>query len=297
LTARLKGEISVETVNGQGTTVEICVPVSLTSIPAILVESDGVQASIPLDSVCETLRISAREIVRGAAGEFIAYGGQTVPFLPISRVLKGTVTLAREHWSAVIVASGPGRVAVGVDRLAGSGTVMVRSLPAIAAARRVVAGASLDPEGNPQLVLDPAGLVEAAGEAQTRTRTATAQRPPVLVIDDSLTTRMVEQSILESAGHEVEVARSGEEALEMARTRPHSLFLVDVEMPGMDGFEFLSQTRGDPILRDTPAVLVTSRNAREDRLRGEQAGARAYIVKSEFDQGHFLQIIEQLVRS
>jgi two-component system chemotaxis sensor kinase CheA len=116
------------------------------------------------------------------------------------------------------------------------------------------------------------------------------------VVDDSLTTRMVERSILESAGHRVEVARSGEEALEMARTRPYSLFLVDVEMPGMDGFEFVSQTRGDPGLRATPAVLVTSRNSPQDRLRGEQAGARAYIVKSEFDQGQFLRTIGQLVR-
>jgi two-component system chemotaxis sensor kinase CheA len=63
----------------------------------------------------------------------------------------------------------------------------------------------------------------------------------------------------------------------------------------MDGFEFISRTRADPVLRDTPAVLVTSRNSLEDRLRGEQAGACAYIVKSEFDQKQFLQTIEQLV--
>jgi two-component system chemotaxis sensor kinase CheA len=295
LTARLKGEISVETATGQGTTVEICVPVSLTSVPALLVESDGMQASMPLDCVCETLRFDATEIVRSPAGEFIAYAGQTVPFIPLSGVLKGSAPPPRKQWSAVIVASGTARVAVGVDRLIGTGTVIVRSLPAVAAASPVVAGASLDLEGNPQLALDPAGLVEAAGEAQSRTRTASAPRPPVLVVDDSLTTRMVEQSILESAGHLVEVASSGEEALEKVRSRPYSLFLVDVEMPGMDGFEFISRTRADPVLRDTPAVLVTSRNSLEDRLRGEQAGACAYIVKSEFDQKQFLQTIEQLV--
>jgi two-component system chemotaxis sensor kinase CheA len=295
LTARLKGDVSVETVRGQGTTVEICVPVSLTSVPALLVESDGMQASIPLDCVCETLRFDATDIVRSPAGEFIAYAGETVPFFPLSRVLKGSASLPRKHWSTVIVASGTGRVAVGVDRLVGGATVIVRSLPAVAAASPVVAGASLDLEGNPQLALDPAGLVKAAGEAQSRTRTAPAPRRPVLVVDDSLTTRMVEQSILESAGHLVEVARSGEEALEKVRSRPYSLFLVDVEMPGMDGFEFISRTRTDPVLRDIPAVLVTSRSSPEDRLRGEQVGACAYIVKSEFDQRQFLQTIERLV--
>ena len=295
LTSRLKGEISVQTVRGEGTTVAISVPVSLSSVPAVLVETGGVQASIPLDCVTETRRIAAREIVCGAAGNSIAYGGQTVPFFPLSRVLKGSSDLRREHWNAVIVTTGGNRVAVGVDRLLGSGAVIVRSLPAVAAVTAVVAGASLDPEGNPRLVLDPGGLVEAAGAAHTR-RPAPALRAPVLVIDDSLTTRMVEQSILESAGHQVEVARSGEEAMEKARARAYSLFLVDVEMPGMDGFEFVSRTRGDAVLRDTPAVLVTSRNSPEDRIRGAQAGARAYIVKSEFDQGQFLQTIRQLVR-
>jgi two-component system chemotaxis sensor kinase CheA len=66
-------------------------------------------------------------------------------------------------------------------------------------------------------------------------------------------------------------------------------------MPGMDGFEFVARTRADPVLRQVPAILVTSRNSTEDRLRGEETGASAYIVKSEFDQGYLLQTIRQLV--
>ena len=82
----------------------------------------------------------------------------------------------------------------------------------------------------------------------------------------------------------------------MALQRPYSLFLVDVEMPGMNGFDFVSRTRADPQLRDIPALLVTSRTSAEDRLRGEASGAQAYFVKGEFDQVQFLQTIKQLVR-
>jgi two-component system chemotaxis sensor kinase CheA len=117
----------------------------------------------------------------------------------------------------------------------------------------------------------------------------------VLVVDDSLTTRMLEQSILESAGYEVTLATSAEEGLELARTRPFRLFVVDVEMPGMNGFEFVAETRQDPRLRAIPAILVTSRNAPADKLRGAEVGARAYIVKSEFDQGQLLATIRTLV--
>ena len=124
---------------------------------------------------------------------------------------------------------------------------------------------------------------------------APAKRPSVLVIDDSLTTRMLEQSILESAGYEVDVATSGEEAIEKARGKQYGLFLVDVEMPGMDGFEFVSRTQADASLRTVPAILVTSRSATEDRRRGEQVGARGYVVKGEFDQVYLLRLIREFM--
>ncbi len=157
-------------------------------------------------------------------------------------------------------------------------------------------GASLDAEGNPQLVLDPEGLIAAAGREVMRTiKPVSVERTAVLVVDDSLTTRMLEQSILESAGYEVDLATSGEEGLDKARKRQYGLFLVDVEMPGIDGFEFVSRTQDDALLRTVPAILVTSRSALEDRRRGEQVGARGYIVKGEFDQGHLLKKIRELV--
>ena len=88
---------------------------------------------------------------------------------------------------------------------------------------------------------------------------------------------MLEQSILESAGYAVDLAVSAEEGLAKARQAAYSLFLVDVEMPGMDGFEFVACTRGDPVLRAIPAILVTSRHSADDRRRGAEVGARAYI--------------------
>jgi two-component system chemotaxis sensor kinase CheA len=115
-----------------------------------------------------------------------------------------------------------------------------------------------------------------------------------MVIDDSLTTRMLEKSILESAGYEVELAISGEEALQKARQRTYDVFLVDVEMPGMDGFEFVAQTRSNPALSAAPCILVTSRDSPHDKRRGEEVGARAYFVKSEFNQTQLLQTIRQL---
>jgi two-component system chemotaxis sensor kinase CheA len=179
--------------------------------------------------------------------------------------------------------------------LLGTSEVVVRSLPPELAPDPAVVGASLDVEGNPELAFDAEGLVRAARATSTTTAAPERERLPILVVDDSLTTRMLEQSILESAGYEVELATSGEEALDKARQRVFGAFVVDVEMPGMDGYEFVTLTRQDTVLRNVPAILVTSRGAKEDRARGEAAGATAYIVKGEFDQALLLQTIQRTV--
>jgi two-component system chemotaxis sensor kinase CheA len=294
--ARLKGEVRVRTEAARGTELAITVPVSLSSLPAILVEAGEITAAIPLDAVPSTRRLVDGDIARSAEGESVLHEGQAVPLMALSRVVGGDPGRGSgRRRSAVIVRSGSNVAAVAVDRILGTSNVVVRHLPSWVSADPVVAGAALDAEGSPQVVLDPEGLVRAARASAGRTAEAPVSRAPILVVDDSLTTRMLEQSILESAGYEVDLAVSGEEALAKARRRKYGVFIVDIEMPGMDGFEFIAQTRADAALREVPAILVTSRASAEDRRRGEQAGACAYIVKSEFDQGRLLGIIRGLV--
>jgi two-component system chemotaxis sensor kinase CheA len=296
--AGLGGEVVIESSAGRGTSIELRVPISLSSISTLVVDAGGATAAVPLDAVRRTLRLGASDIARSPANDTIVYEGNVIPFVPLARALRRPIASTRErpHWSAVVVQSGSTLAAVGVDRLLGTASVVVRPLPAHAAVEPIVMGAALDAEGNPQVVLDPAGLVVAAQNEHGAAREEeSAPRLPVLVIDDSLTTRMLEQSILESAGYQVALATSAEEALGMARQHRYAAFVVDVEMPGMSGFDFVATTQGDPELRQVPAILVTSRNAPEDRRRGEEVGARAYVVKGEFDQAFLLQTIRRLV--
>jgi two-component system chemotaxis sensor kinase CheA len=297
--ARLKGDVSVQSEPGRGTDVELCVPVSLLSLAVLQFDVAGSSASLPLDSVCRTMRVADADIARSGNGDSVIYEGNVIPFVPLAKALHPSAPSAapaRFHFT-VVVRSGSSLAAVGVDRLRGTANVVVRSLPPDVDVGPIVSGASLDAEGNPQLVLDPGGIVAASRVAASQRVHAevVVPRRPVLVVDDSLTTRMLEQSILESAGYEVHVAGSAEEALAKAAEQPYGLFIVDVEMPGMNGFEFVARTRADPALRAIPAVLLTSRESDEDKRRGREAGARAYIVKGEFDQGALLQTIRGLV--
>ena len=297
-TARLKGEVSIRSEAGKGTSVEICVPVSLSSLNALRVEAGGAVVALPLDAIHQTMRIAHSDVAHSAEKDSIVFEGKVIPHLVLSGALRMKMAPGskRHSWPAIILQGSAGMAAIGVDRLLDTGSVVVRPLPSLTDAEAIVAGASVDTAGNPQLVLDPEALIARAQLARAAVvDSRTTQRASVLVVDDSLTTRMLEQSILESAGYEVDVATSGEEGIEKARGKQYGLFLVDVEMPGMDGFEFVRRTRADLSLRTVPAILVTSRNAVEDFRRGEQAGARGYMVKGEFDQVHLLQMISEFM--
>ena len=293
--ARLGGQVTVKTDAGRGTTFEVEVPLSIAAVDALVVECAGTVATIPLDAVRHTQRVVQRDISRSAQGETIVFEEKAIPLAPLSRTLRsGAAARGTRESAAVVVAGSAGLAAIAVDRLLGFSNIVVRALPEFAPADAIVAGASLDAEGNPQIVLDPDGLVaEALGDATFADEDALTSTP-ILVIDDSLTTRMLEQSILESAGYQVDLANSGEEALEMARKKEYALFLVDVEMPGIDGFTFIERIRADAGLRDIPAILVTSLASPDNIRRGEEVGAQGYMIKSEFDQAQLLARIRQL---
>lgn len=292
--ARLRGELLVETTRGAGTAIALDVPVSITAAPALVVEAGEQIVTIPLDAIARTLRVEARSILRTAEGDAIEDQGATYRFAPLARILSPSESAsdAGAVWTAVII----GDAAIGVERVRGVANEVVLPLPAHAVSSPLVLGASLDGDGDPRLSLDPRRLVEAAKTVRPAPAHAvTRALPKVLVCDDSLTSRMLEQSILEAAGYEVTTATSGEEALEKARADDFDLFVVDVEMPGMSGFETVARMRADPALARVPAVLVTSRAAADDRRRGLEAGARAYIIKGEFAQTEFLDIVRRLI--
>ena len=294
----LNGEVHALDMPGQGLAVELRVPLSLAALDVLLVEADAQVMALPLDAVRGTLRVIMDDVVRTPDGDLIAYRGQSVPLLPLTLGMRAHTA---HRWSpramtAVILGADGALTALAVTRLRGIDSVVLRALPALAPADPAVLGLHLDTEGNPRMVLDPDMLAGAARQRKAAAAGAAAPAKPILIVDDSLTTRMLECSILESAGFSVAMAASAEEGLVMARQGDYALFLVDVEMPGMDGFSFIECTRADPQLRGVPSILVTSCETPEHRRRGVQAGAAAYIVKNEFDQVDFLQRVSALVQ-
>lgn len=102
---------------------------------------------------------------------------------------------------------------------------------------------------------------------------------PVLIVDDSVTVRMYHRQVLEELGLEVEEASDGAEAMEKVQERRHSVYLVDVNMPKVDGYRFVESVRKNPELQATPIIMISTERETRDRYSAFRAGANLYLTK------------------
>ena len=164
---------------------------------------------------------------------------------------------------------------------------------------RHLAGATVLGSGEVVPVLHAGDLIRSALEGEASVRAGSSReedrRPSVLLVEDSITSRTLLRNILSAAGHEVTTAVDGEEGWNLVREGSFDLVVSDVEMPRMSGFDLTARIRSDPRLQELPVVLVTSLESREDRERGAEVGADAYIVKRGFDQGNLLDAVRRLL--
>jgi two-component system chemotaxis sensor kinase CheA len=193
------------------------------------------------------------------------------------------------------------RLGVTVESLVAEQELTVRPLPGAARMIPHFGGAALLGTGRVGLLINPATLVPAGvGAAPDVARAshpdpAMRARHRVLVVDDSMTTRTLEQSVLEAAGYDVATAVDGAEAWRLLQESAYDAVVTDVEMPRMDGFALCEAIRASKRLAQLPVVLVTALESTEHRARGLEAGADAYLAKSSFEQETLLETLAQLL--
>jgi len=292
----LKGNLKIQSIPSKGTTVDICVPISIESLKILSVTVGNTQVSLPFDSVRQAFRVTHEQIAHNIDGDSLVFEGKALPMVSLTKMFKPDLVRPPQNAMTVLILSeGASSIALVVDSITNVEEVVIRPLPTNLGNVPLIHGVFFDTEGNPQLILEAQSLVQTGSQIKEQENYFKPKENRILVIDDSLTTRMLEQTVLESAGYNVDLATSGEEALETAHKNDYTLFIVDVEMPGINGFEFIQLAKADPKLKHIPAILVTSLADAEHRKRGKEAGASAHIMKSEFDERIFLNTIRQLI--
>ncbi len=117
----------------------------------------------------------------------------------------------------------------------------------------------------------------------------------ILVVDDSVTVREVQRSLLQNRGYEVDVAVDGMDGWNALRTGGYNLIITDVDMPRMTGIELVSKIKADAKLQSLPVIIVSYKDREEDRMKGLEAGADRYLTKSSFHDETLLSAVAELI--
>ncbi|MDR3584005.1 MAG: response regulator [Desulfosporosinus sp.] len=302
---KLGGSISIETRKEKGTTFRICLPLTLATFRGIQVKEYGHIFTLPTSSVERVVRIRKDEVKSVENREIVAVEGVPLSLVRLGAVLEldpvADGAEERNLMTVVILKSGQSRMAFVVDRLLNEQEILIKGLGKQLVRVRNIAGATVLGSGQVVLVLNVVDLMRSAIRAAKTATTvplvakAEATRKVVLVVEDSITSRTLFKNILASAGYNVHTVVDGMEAWGVLKEKPFDIVISDVEMPRMNGFDLTAKIRGETKLAELPVILVTSLISKQDRERGVDVGANAYIVKSNFDQSNLLEVVRRLV--
>ena len=298
----LKGAIQIESTEGQGTQFLIRLPLTLAIMPVLLVSASNLKFAIAVNSVDEIVRIPKDAIINVVDKRAIRHHEQIIPVVRLATVLQLPEQTEKggEEELIVLVYMGSEKLGLIVDSLLKEDNVEIMPLPPKLEHIDSVAGATLLGKDEIVTLLNVTRILALAKEIKdstSRVKTHSDKKKvcTILVVDDSVNTREIEKSILESYGYKVDLASDGLEGFTKAKAFKYDLIVTDIEMPRLDGFSLTEKLREDKDYQSTPIIIVTSRDQDDDKRRGIQVGADAYIVKGSFDESNLLNTVQSLI--
>lgn len=310
---KLNGKLTMETKEHSGTNFRILLPMTLATFRGILVSLGDFMFVLPLMNVVRVLRVKPEEITSIESHETICIDEDTLSVVSLAKTLglpeyqngfshsQLTEFVSSDCLRIIVLASGEDQIAFKVDEILEEYQVLVKGLGKLLKRVRNISGATILGAGKVVPVLNVSDLIKSAAiasrivEEKSYEKKSILKSGKILVAEDSITSRTLLKNILETAGYQVITAVDGTDAYIRAKNSDFDLIVSDVDMPRMNGFELSAKIRSDKKLGEIPIVLVTALESHEDRERGIESGANAYIVKSSFDQGNLLDVIKKLI--
>ncbi len=291
----LGGSLEIRSTPGLGTEVILLLPLAMALLEVLLFERDTAVFGVPLAAVEEVLPGKPDLALGGVPS--LEVRGRAIPVTDFAAAMGATARPLAQHAPALLISAGGSRAIVSCDALIGQQEVVVKPLGPLLAGIGGYLGAAILGDGRIALLIEPSFI------ARRQRRSAAIPAPAderlamtILIAEDSFTVRELQRSILQAAGYRVVTARDGREALQaLRRNADIALVMTDLEMPELDGLELTESIRADPARSSLPVVIVTSHSSEEERRRGIDAGADAYMSKHNFDQHALLATVERLV--
>jgi two-component system, chemotaxis family, sensor kinase CheA len=296
----LGGHLSVNTAQGKGTTFALRIPITQTTLRGILLKVHGEMLAVPNLYIEHALKIDATLIKTVKTKPTVLIDNEILSLAKLSDILEIPALHNMEitEYNIVVLRHGSTKMAFIVDEICEEQEILIKKMGTQLQRIRNIAGATILGSGKIIPVLNVRDLfksVDTVSHTLKKLEEKETEKAHVLLVEDSITSRMLIKNILEAKGYNVSTAVDGLAGLDFVKSEEVDLVISDVEMPRMNGFELTAAIRKDNKLSDLPVILVTSLSTQEDQQKGVDAGANAYIIKGSFDQSNLLESIERLI--
>ena len=292
----LGGRIEILSEPGQGTTFRLYLPLTLAVTKTLQIRVGTRLYAVPSTMIEQVQELREKPLAALREKGEAEWQGNRYPFHYLPHLLGDFGAVPEEHrrYWVLFLRSGTQRVAVQVDELKGNQEVVVKNIGAQLSRVVGIAGATVLGDGRVVLILNPVALASrmpvVSGQIAAPMAAIKPKLPTVMVVDDSLTVRKITSRLLAREGYEVILAKDGVDALEQLLEVMPDVILSDVEMPRMDGFDFVRNLRADERLRTLPVIMITSRTADKHRNYALQIGANHYLGKP-YDEEELLGLV------
>ena len=301
---KIKGFVEVSSTLNEGTKFTLKLPATLSSEQGLLISVAAQTFAIPAYGI-DWIRDSHIKELGNLNGKLLLLDKHEEPvsvfYLADLLGISSKNNARSDTLPTIYISDGKQNIVLIVDEIMGDQELIIKafSYPLIKVPFSV--GMTTLASGNLIPILSVDELIEKANSLKTSTNLSLAnttdeQQKKVLIVDDSVTTRTLASNILLKQGFQVTALVNGLQAWEeLTRNNNYDLIITDIEMPLINGFELVEKVKGNEKMCTIPTIIVTSLNSEQDKKRGVQVGADAYISKDQLDSDTLLTIIKQLI--
>lgn len=302
--AQLNGRVKVLSEINEGCCVQIELPTTMSTLKSFLVKSAGQTFAIPMDTINTVMRKRADEIILNKGKRSIIFEEKTIPLYDLSDILKQEKIQQKpkDRETVLILESDDKIIALSVDKLLGDQELLHKKLSAPLYKLKNISGITTLVSGEICLILNISDIIKSTKNLSSKKSAITTQdiipnsNYKILLVDDSITTRTMEKNILSKIGYDIETAENPIEAFDKMKLSRFDLIISDIEMPEMDGLEFLEKLKTNEMYFDIPVIMVSSLATDENKQKAMDLGAKKYIVKNEFSQDDFQETVSKILR-
>jgi two-component system sensor histidine kinase and response regulator WspE len=302
----VSGSVRVENHLGHGMLFQLEMPVTRSVMRALVAEIAGDPFAFPLGRIARLLDVDAAEVKTIEGRQYVSLNEKNVGLIDARQILGLAGQAAHgKKWPVVVIGNEQVCYGIKVDRFFGERELVVRTLDARLGKVQDLSAVSLMEDGSPVLILDVDDLFRSVQNLLSGRRfesirsgagaASLKKQKRILVVDDSITVREMERRLLQNRGYEVDIAVDGMDGWNSLHSSQYSLVISDVDMPRMNGFDFVRRIRQDARFSALPVMLVSYKERPEDRIKGLEAGANYYFTKSGFHDEAFLEAVVDLI--